>query len=74
VTLNRHYATLVARNRLHNVGRFAWVTLYVFVAVQSAWVLRPFIGSPRMPSQFFREDPWSNAYIEVFKDVVFLFR
>ena len=74
VTLNRHYAALVARNRLHHIGRLAWVTLYVFVAIQSAWVLRPFVGYPRMPSQFLREDPWSNAYVEVFQDVLYLFR
>jgi hypothetical protein len=27
-----------------------------------AWVLRPFVGHPRAPVQFFREDSWSNAY------------
>ncbi len=29
------------------------------------WVLRPFIGNPRAPVQFFREDSWSNAYVVV---------
>ncbi|MBI4880988.1 MAG: hypothetical protein HY812_15225 [Planctomycetes bacterium] len=74
VTLNRHYEDLVARDRRHHLGRLAWITLYVFVAIQSAWVLRPFIGAPGMPSQFLREDPWRNAYVEVFHDVFFLFR
>lgn len=74
VTLNRHYERLVARNPLHNIGRVAWITLYVFVAIQSAWVLRPFVGSPGMASQFLREDPWSNAYNEVFHDVWYLIR
>jgi len=69
VTLNRHYETLVARNPLHHFGRVTWMALYVFVAIQSAWVLRPFVGSPGMPSQFLREDPWSNAYVVVFHDV-----
>jgi len=67
VTLNKHYRVLIARNRLHQVGRLAWVTLYVFVAIQSAWLLRPFVGAPGLPSQFLREDPWSNAYEEVGK-------
>lgn len=70
VTLNKHYAVLVARNRLHHLGRLVWVTMYVFIAVQAAWVLRPFIGSPGLPSQFFREDPWSNAYVVVTRYVV----
>ena len=65
VTLNKHYAALIARDRLHHLGRSTWVVLYVFVAVQAAWVLRPFIGTPGLPSQFFREDPWSNAYVVV---------
>ena len=34
VTLNRHYRPLVASNPLHKVGKRAWLTLYVFVAVQ----------------------------------------
>ena len=29
--------------------------LYVFVAIQSAWVLRPFIGSPDIPFTWFRQ-------------------
>ncbi len=74
VTLNRHYEALVARNRLHHVGRIAWVTLYVFVAIQSAWVLRPFVGAPGLPSRFLREDPWSNAYVVVFLGVRDLLR
>ena len=41
------------------------MVLYVFVAIQLAWVLRPFIGSPNVPTRFFREDAWSNAYVVV---------
>lgn len=67
--LNRHYAALVARNPLHRIGRAVWLTLYVFVAIQAAWVLRPFIGSPALPSQFLRDDPWSNAYVVVVRYV-----
>lgn len=64
-TLGKHYDLLIARNPMHRVGRLSWVTLYVFVAIQAAWVLRPFVGSPGLPSQFFRKDPWSNAYVVV---------
>ena len=38
VTLSRHYAPLIARNPRHRLGRRAWLVLYVFVAVQLAFV------------------------------------
>jgi len=28
-----------------------------------AWVLRPFIGDPALPIQFFRPESWGNAFI-----------
>lgn len=65
ITLQRHYRALIASNPRHRVGRFAWVALYVFVAIQLAWVLRPFVGAPDAPTQFFRDDAWSNAYVAV---------
>ena len=43
--------------------------IYVFVGIQMGWVLRPFIGDPRAPVQFFREDSWSNAYVVVLEMV-----
>ncbi|MFT5292348.1 MAG: hypothetical protein ACI8QS_001291 [Planctomycetota bacterium] len=64
-TLARHYRALIRRNSRHRIPYVAWVLLYVFVAIQSAWVLRPFIGNPRLPVGFFRPDPWNNAYIEI---------
>ena len=51
------------------MGRFAWAALYVFVAIQLAWVLRPFVGSPTLPTRFFREEAWDNAYVVVAKKV-----
>jgi len=33
------------------------------VAIQMAWVLRPFIGSPGNPVQFFRAESWGNAFV-----------
>jgi len=33
---------------------FCWVTVFGLVGAQMGWVLRPFIGSPNLPFQFFR--------------------
>jgi len=67
ITLSRHYRPLIARNPRHRFGRLSWLVLYIFIAIQMAWVLRPFIGSPAMATQFFRKDAWShNAYVVVF--------
>lgn len=68
--LDRHYRPLVAKEPRHRIARRLWVVLYVFVAVQLAWVLRPFIGSPNLEVRFFREGAWSNAYVVLFKDVL----
>ena len=68
-TWARHYRPLVARNPRHRVGRAAWLFLYVFVAIQSAWVLRPFVGAPGLPTRFFREGAWSNAYVMLVRSV-----
>src|SRR5262249_559026 len=63
--LRREYQTLVARHPAHRSMLRVWVIIYVFVGIQMAWVLRPFIGDPRAAVQFFREDSWSNAYVAV---------
>jgi hypothetical protein len=65
VTLSRRYRKLIEANPRHRVGRAAWLTLYVFVAIQMAWVLRPFVGDPSLPTRFFRSGAWGNAYVEV---------
>ena len=65
--LGRHYEALIRRNPRHAIGRGAWLGLYVFVAIQLAWVLRPFVGSPGLPTRFFREAAWSNAYVEILR-------
>jgi hypothetical protein len=39
--------------------------VYAFVGIQMGWVLRPFIGSPTTPVQFFREESWDNGYMVV---------
>jgi hypothetical protein len=65
VTLSRHYRPLIERNARHRIARDMWLGLYVFVAIQMAWVLRPFVGDPEQPTRFFRADAWSNAYVEI---------
>ena len=65
ITLSRHYEPLVQLNPRHRLGRRAWILLYIFVAIQLAWVLRPFVGAPDIPTQFFRTEAWSNAYVVV---------
>jgi hypothetical protein len=65
VTLTRHYRHLVRLNPKHRVGRRAWLSLYVFVAIQMSWILRPFVGDPSLPPRFLREDAWGNAYVEL---------
>jgi hypothetical protein len=64
--LLRHwYRPLIARNPRHRWLVRMWLLVYVFVGIQMAWVLRPFVGSPGMPVQFFREEAWGNAYVVV---------
>ena len=65
MTLRRHYRVLVLRNPRHRITRAAWLVLYVFVAIQLAWVLRPFIGQAEMEVSFLRSDALGNAYVEI---------
>ena len=69
VTLQRHYRPLILRNPRHGLARTTWLALYVFVVIQAAWVLRPFVGSPGMETHFFRQEAWSNAYVVVVRTV-----
>lgn len=66
----------VARNRLQALlardGRHLklWAlgfAIWAFVAVQLAWNLRPFIGSPDAEIQFLRPDAFSNVYLGLWK-------
>jgi hypothetical protein len=63
--LRRFYGPLIRRNPKHKVMLTGWVIVYVFVAIQMAWVLRPYIGDPERPTTFFREQKWDNAYVVV---------
>jgi hypothetical protein len=63
--LRAHFRPLIERNRRHRQLLIAWGIAYVFVAIQLAWLLRPFIGSRGMEVTFLREEAWDNAYVVV---------
>lgn len=65
VVLVRSYRPLIAADRRHRWPLRAWVVVYAFVGIQMGWVLRPFVGRPGGPIQFFRPDAWDNAYVVV---------
>jgi len=41
-----------------------WVVIYALVGAQMGWVLRPFIGSPDIPFQWFRERQ-ANIFLDI---------
>ena len=57
-----YYRPLIRRNIRHRRMLWTWLAIYIFVGIQMAWVLRPFVGDPGVPVQFFREQSWGNAY------------
>jgi hypothetical protein len=65
IALRTSYAPLIGSNPRHRWTLRVWLVLYVFVGIQMAWVLRPFIGDPTAPVSFFRTDAWDNAYVFV---------
>jgi hypothetical protein len=67
VALRRLYRPLVARDPRHRAMLRLWSGLYVLVAIQLAWVLRPFVGSPWSPVELFRAESWGNAYLVVLR-------
>jgi hypothetical protein len=64
-SLRRDYRVLIARSPRHRSLLWTWIVIYAFVGIQMGWTLRPFIGDPASPVQFFRADSWSNAYLAV---------
>lgn len=63
--LREYYRPLIVRNPRHRLMLWTWLGIYVFVAIQLAWIFRPFVGSPGSPVQFFRAESWQNAYTVV---------
>jgi hypothetical protein len=64
--LRGYYRPLIARNERHRRMLWTWLAIYVFVGIQMAWTLRPFIGAAGAPVQFFRNGAeWESAYVVV---------
>ncbi len=63
--LRSYYRPLIARNPRHRQLLVAWGCIYVVVAIQLAWLLRPFVGAPMAPVEFLRPEAWDNAYVMV---------
>ena len=68
------FQPLINRNIRHLWPLRVWFAIYLFVSIQMAWTLRPFVGSPLMIPQFFRQDAWSNAYIILLDIILSVFR
>ena len=71
--LSRHYHHLIVQDRRHRLSLAAWLAVYIFVGIQLAWTLRPFIGNPREEVQFFRQETWGNAYMRLIELVWIVF-
>jgi hypothetical protein len=64
--LRGYYRPLVLRNPRHGPLLWTWLALYIFIGMQMAWIMRPFVGAPSAPVEFFRSGDWeNNAYVVV---------
>lgn len=63
--LRSYYRPLIARQPRHRLMLACWGFVYVLVAIQLAWLLRPFIGAPTRDVEFLRPEAWDNAYVVV---------
>ncbi len=63
--LRGYYRPLIQRDPRHRRMLACWGFIYVLVAIQLAWLLRPFIGAPSREVEFLREGAWDNAYVFV---------
>lgn len=50
---------------LDNTLRNLSLAVYIFVGIQTGWVLRPFVGDPALPTSFFRKDAFTNSYVDI---------
>lgn len=64
------YRPLIARAPQHLAMLAYWLGAYVFVGIQMGWMLRPFVGTPGIAPSFLRPEPFSNAYLIVWRLVV----
>jgi hypothetical protein len=42
----------------------AWLAGNMFLGCQLSWIMRPFIGSPRLPVEFFRAEAFQGTFYE----------
>ena len=64
--LRKLYRPLIESNPRHRRLLMLWMLVYIFIAIQMAWVLRPFVGGAGETS-FFRKGAWGNAYVMVWE-------
>lgn len=70
VVLRRAYRPLITRHARHRWMLWLWLVVYVFVGIQMGWVMRPLVGDPTSPVEFFRRSEWNtNAYVIVLQMV-----
>jgi hypothetical protein len=60
-----HYRRLIDEHPRHRLMIRLWLALYAFVGTQMGWMLRPFVGAPDVAVTFFRDEPFSNAYVAI---------
>lgn len=68
--VRRQYGPLIRANPRHKVMLVGWFVVYIFVAIQLAWVLRPFIGDPELETLFSRPHKFDNAYLVIWDMIV----
>ena len=52
---------------------FSWLAGNLFLGSQLSWILRPFIGSPMLAVEFFRDDAFHGSFYEtVFRSILHL--
>jgi hypothetical protein len=74
VRLFRLLYSLSGSNRIARKILFAWLAGNLFLGSQLCWILRPFIGSPVLPVEFFRPNAFQgNFYETVFRAIGHLF-
>jgi hypothetical protein len=60
--LRFYFKPLMSRDARHRKLLLGWLLFSAFIAVQAAWMLRPFIGVPTQAPTFLRTEGWTNAY------------
>lgn len=68
IAANVHLLQLLARYSEARLSAmkvlFGWLAGNLFLGTQLCWIMRPFIGSPGLPVEFFREDAFRGNFFE----------